>query len=154
MNQLVDDLVAMYDNSDDDNAEKERSLAAHLALELSRNASDALRSHASAVLPTAFVGRFDDVPQVKKRWEEVWEENASGASATLRLYLEEVWSKCAHGLSSAQYQRKRQGAAAAAAAAKAAPEVVKGKASDILEALLKELPGRVWEGKELSLIHI
>ena len=148
VNQLVDDLVAMYDNSDDDNAEKGRSLAAHLALELSRGASDALRSHAAAVLPTAFVGRFDDVPQVKKRWEEVWEENSSGASSTLRLYLDEVWGKCAHRLASAQYQQKKQGAAAAAAATKAAPEIVKGKVPDILEALLKELPGRVWEGKE------
>jgi|AntAceMinimDraft_1070359.scaffolds.fasta_scaffold03942_4 proteasome component ECM29 len=148
VNQLIEDLVAMYDASDEDGAEKGRGLAAHLALELSRSASDALQSHAAAVLPMAFVGRFDDAPAVKKRWEEVWEENASGASSTLRLYLDEVWAKCASRLSSAQYQQKKQGAAAAAAAAKAAPDVVKGKAPEILEALLVELPGRVWEGKE------
>ena len=147
---LVKDLVAMYEADDDDasDGDKGRVLAAHLALELSRNASDALTSHAAGVLPLAFVGQHDEHPAVKKRWQEVWEENASGTSATLRLYLEEVWGLCAAMLSSAQYRRKRQGAAAAAAAAKAAPDVLAVKVPDVLDALLRELPGRVWEGKE------
>lgn len=149
--QLVEDLVGMYDKTGDDsdtNAEKERGLAALLALELSRNASDALSRHATKILPLAFVGRFDETKQCASRWEEVWEENAAGASSTLRLYLDEILGACASRLSSAQYRIKRQGAAATAAAAKAAPDVVRLRSPEMLKGLLKELPGRVWEGKE------
>ena len=132
VNQLVNDIVAKYEDEKDGD-DKPRTLAAQLALELSRGASDALKDHAAAILPVAFVGRFDDAAAVKKRWEEVWEENSAGASTTLRLYLDEVWVKCAARLNSAQYQSKRQGAAAAAAAAKAAPDVVATKAPEMLE---------------------
>ena len=153
--QLVQDVVCMYDvsASDDDagsgDAEKRRALASRLALELSRNASDAVAKHAASVLPLAFVGRFDDAESVAKRWQEVWEENASGASATMRLYLDEILAACFARLTAAQYRVKAQGAAATAAAAKAAPEVVKPRAPEMLRALLAELPGRVWEGKRV-----
>ena len=97
VNQLVTDVCEMYDGDDQDAAEeseKKRLLAAHLALELSRNASDQLANHAAAVLPLAFVGRHDENAACKKRWEEVWEENAAGQSATLRLYLDEICAAC------------------------------------------------------------
>ena len=155
--QLVQDVVSMYDSASDDDSgsgdaassEKRRALASHLALELSRNASDAVAKHAASVLPLAFVGRFDDAESVAKRWQEVWEENASGASSTLRLYLDEILAACASRLGAAQYRVKRQGAAATAAAAKAAPQVVKPRATEMLRGLMAELPGRVWEGKQV-----
>ena len=155
--QLVQDVVSMYDSASDDDSgsgdvassEKRRALASHLALELSRNASDAVAKHAASVLPLAFVGRFDDAESVAKRWQEVWEENAGGASSTLRLYLDEILAACASRLGAAQYRVKRQGAAATAAAAKAAPQVVKPRATEMLRGLLAELPGRVWEGKQV-----
>ena len=50
----------------------------------------------------------------------MWEENAGGASSTLRPYLDEILAACASRLGAAQYRVKRQGAAATAAAAKAA----------------------------------
>ena len=104
--QLVQDVVSMYDSASDDDSgsgdvassEKRRALASHLALELSRNASDAVAKHAASVLPLAFVGRFDDAESVAKRWQEVWEENAGGASSTLRLYLDEILAACASRL--------------------------------------------------------
>ena len=136
-----------YDDVDA-TAEKRRALAAHLAVELSRNASDALRDHAARILPLAFVGRFDQHAGCTRRWEEVWEENASGASSTVRLYLDEIVAACAARLTSAQYHVKRQGAAAMAEMAKVAPEVVAPKVPEMLELLLGELPGRVWEGKD------
>ena len=155
--QLVQDVVSMYDSASDDDSgsgdvassEKRRALASHLALELSRNASDAVAKHAASVLPLAFVGRFDDAESVAKRWQEVWEENAGGASSTLRLYLDEILAACASRLGAAQYRVKRQGAAATAAAAKAAPQVVKPRATEMLRGLMAELPGRVWEGKQV-----
>jgi proteasome component ECM29 len=151
--QLVRDVVAMYERAsdgDDDSEtnEKRRALASHLVLELSRNASDAVAKHACVVLPVAFVGRFDDAENVANRWREVWEENAAGASSTLRLYLDEILSLCASRLTAAQYRVKRQGAVAVAAAAKAAPDVVTPRAPEMLRWLTAELPGRVWEGKE------
>ena len=148
VHRLVEDLAEMYDDVDGDAAEKRRALAAHLALELSRNASDALRDHAARILPLAFVGRFDQHAGCTRRWEEVWEENASGASSTVRLYLDEIVAACAARLTSAQYHVKRQGAAAMAEMAKVAPEVVAPKVPEMLELLLGELPGRVWEGKD------
>ena len=148
VHRLVEDLAEMYDDVDDDDAEKRRALAAHLAVELSRNASDALRDHAARILPLAFVGRFDQHAGCTRRWEEVWEENASGASSTVRLYLDEIVAACAARLTSAQYHVKRQGAAAMAEMAKVAPEVVAPKVPEMLELLLGELPGRVWEGKD------
>ena len=150
VNQLVEDAAVSYEAVDDDNHERRATLATALCLELSRNASDALRDHATKILPLAFVGRFDEDEKRRRRWEEVWEENASGASSTCRLYLDEILASSLKRLGSSQYQVKRQGAAALAGLAVAAPDVVAGagKVPAILDALLKELPGRVWEGKE------
>ena len=148
VNQLVEDVAAAYESVDDDNHERRATLAAALALELSRNASDALRDHATKILPLAFVGRFDADDKRRKKWEEVWEENSSGASSTVRLYLDEILASALARLGSSQYQIKRQGASALAGLATAAPDVVAGKAPEMLAALTKELPGRVWEGKE------
>ena len=156
--QLVQDVVSMYDSASDDDSgsgdvassEKRRALASHLALELSRNASDAVAKHAASVLPLAFVGRFDDAESVAKRWQEVWEENAGGASSTLRLYLDEILAACASRLGAAQYRVKRQGAAATAAAAKAAPQVVKPRATELRRGLRAALPGRGGEGKQVG----
>ena len=148
VNQLVDDVAAAYESVDDDNHERRATLAAALALELSRNASDALRNHATKILPLAFVGRFDVDEKRRNKWNEVWEENSSGASSTVRLYLDEILASALARLGSSQYQIKRQGAEAIAGLATAAPDVVSGKVPAMLAALTKELPGRVWEGKE------
>ena len=139
VHRLVEDLAEMYDDVDGDAAEKRRALAAHLALELSRNASDALRDHAARILPLAFVGRFDQHAGCTRRWEEVWEENASGASSTVRLYLDEIVAACA-----ADHLRAvpRQATGAAAMAEMAGGTEVALKVPEMLELPLGELGPR------------
>ena len=70
VNQLVEDAAVSYEAVDDDNHERRATLATALCLELSRNASDALRDHATKILPLAFVGRFDEDEKRRRRWED------------------------------------------------------------------------------------
>jgi len=143
VNALALDIVRLSKSE----SENERAVAAQLALELSRSAPDALRPQATLVLPLAFVGSYDTETAGKKRWIEVWDENAGGVTNTLRIYFDEICSITVEYLTAKQWQRKRQAAEVFAAIASKAPEVMSSKANEIMAMLIAELPGRIWEGK-------
>ena len=128
-------------------AEKERAVAAQLALELSRSAPDALRPQATLILPLAFVGAYDTEAAGSKKWNEVWDENAGGVTNTLRIYFDEIRDITTKYLMAKQWQRKRQAAEVFSAIASKAPDVMSTKANEIMGMLIAELPGRIWEGK-------
>jgi proteasome component ECM29 len=143
VNELSLEIVRLFKSE----VEQERSIAAQLALELSRNAPDALSPQKTLVLPLAFVGAHDTEDAGKSKWNEVWEENSGGVSATLRLYFDEILELAYEYLSAKQWQRKRQAAEVFTTVAKRSPDVLGAKVVDITTRLLAELPGRLWDGK-------
>ena len=143
VNALAQEIARLFKSD----TETERAVAAQLALELSRNAPDALSPQKTLVLPLAFVGSYDSIDAGKKKWSEVWEENSGGVSASLRVYFDEILAITFEYLAAKQWQRKKQGAEVFAAISRASADVIATRADDVMTRLLAELPGRIWEGK-------
>ena len=41
-------------------------------------------------MPTAFMAKSDDEPDVAAVWGDVWEDSGSSAAASLRLYMADI----------------------------------------------------------------
>jgi len=149
--KLCQEVVALYAEPGDRPA---RFVAALLARELARGASEAFAKHAATVLPLAFLAQSDEEKDVAGLWGEVWEEGTTGGAAALRLYAADIVPLLTAGLSSQQWGRKRAAADAAAAAAEASPDALAPYSCTVATALQAELPGRLWDGKEAVLASL
>ena len=143
VNALVQEIVRLSKSETDG----ERGIAAQLSLELSRSAPDALSPQKTFVLPLAFIGAHDSEESGQSKWREVWDENSGGVSASLRLYFDEILKNTSDLLNSSQWHRKRQAAKVFTEIALKSPDVIAPKAQEVMDTLVSELPGRIWEGK-------
>lgn len=149
--KLVDRIVEFSGSED----AQERSLASSLAVGLWRKSPDTARKHASAMLPIAYMGRYEtdeDAKGAGSNWKEVWGEGAPSTEAGLRLYAKEITQICEHRLAtSTQYRVKRSAAAALGALAGASNESVDIRyLAQSAKALLSTLPGHIWDGKVVA----
>ncbi|GAB4815511.1 hypothetical protein N2152v2_002557 [Parachlorella kessleri] len=145
----VASLLEMYGAEDAD--ANTRLVAGLLLRELGKEAGDVFSKHAPTVAPLAFMAQCDDDADVAAMWHDVWEESATSGGAGLRLHVKEIAQLITAGLQSAQWGRKKSAAAALKKACAAAPDALQPLASALMETLLKELPGRLWDGKEVVL---
>ena len=130
----------------------ERSLSSYLAVGLWRSSPETARRHATALLPVAYMGRYetdDDAKGAGTNWKEVWGEGCPSTEAGLRLYAKEITHICTNRLmTSSQYRVKRSAAAALGALAEASNETVDIRyLCQSAFALLQALPGHIWDGK-------
>lgn len=150
--KLVGDCLEMYGAEDaDDNA---RLVAGLLLRELGKEAGDVFAQHAGALAPQAYLAQCDGSADVASMWQEVWEECATSAGAGLRVHVQEIAQLITCGLQSGQWGRKKGAALALDRACTAAPDAVQPLATALMESLLKELPGRLWDGKEAVLVAV
>eukprot|EP01018_Ginkgo_biloba_P028633 Gb_39359 [translate_table: standard] len=98
-----------------------------------------------------FVFRFDDEKEVSTLFDEVWEENISSESVALQLYLPEIVSVLCDGMLSSSWANKKKSAKAVIKLAEVLGELLAPFVQELLKCLLKEIPGRIWEGKEVVL---
>ncbi len=140
----------MADLAGSDDA-KDRALASFLAIGLWRQAPDIAKKHGSALLPVAYMGMFetDCGEDVVTNWVDVWNEGCPSSDAGLRIYATEICDICVERLeSSTQYKVKQCAAVSLGALADASNSSVN---VDLLakaaSALLKALPGRMFDGK-------
>lgn len=131
---------------------QKRSLASSLALGIWQRSPDTARKHATAMLPVAYMGRYETDEAAKaasSNWKDVWNEGAPSSEAGLRLYAKEITQICTDRLAtSSQYRVKRSAAAALGALAEAANENVDVRyLRQAAKGLLEVLPGHIWEGK-------
>lgn len=148
VSKVVDKIVELSESEDP----RERSLASSLALGLWSKSSDTARQHGSAMLPIAYMGKFEtdeDAKGAGLNWTEVWNEGAPSAEAGLRIYAGEITAICANRLAtSTRYRVKRSAAVALGALAEASNESVDVKfLSQAAKALVDALPGHIWDGK-------
>ena len=154
----VDKNVALWLNvygSDDSTAdESSRAVSGLLLRALAREAPEIFARYAAEVAPVAYMAQYDSEVSAAAVWAEVWEESTTSVGAGLRLHAAAVLEKVQEALRSSQWGRKKAAAAAAAKACSAGGDAVAPYAPQLMAALLAELPGRLWEGKEGVLMAI
>lgn len=140
--------------SADDADESARAVSGLLLRALAREASDVFARYAAEVAPVAYMAQFDPEPTVAALWGEIWEESTTSVGAGLRLHAGAVLESVQAGLKSGQWGRKKAAAAAAAKACVSGGDAVGPYALQLMTALLAELPGRLWDGKETVLAAV
>uniref|UniRef100_A0A0E0F2B9 EF-hand domain-containing protein n=1 Tax=Oryza meridionalis TaxID=40149 RepID=A0A0E0F2B9_9ORYZ len=115
------------------------------------NAADILSGYNAVVLPVIFASRFDDDKDIGALYGELWEDIPSSERVTLHIYLPEIISLLCDSMSSSSWAGKRKSAKAIKKLCDALGESLSVHHNNILESLLKELPGRFWEGKDAIL---
>ncbi|KAL6906048.1 hypothetical protein ACP4OV_003649 [Aristida adscensionis] len=115
------------------------------------NAADVLSGYNAAIIPVVFVSRFEDDKDTSALYEELWEDIPSSERVTLTLYLPEIVSLLCDCMSLSSWAGKRKSAKAIKTLCDVLGESLSPQHHNILKSLLKELPGRFWEGKEAIL---
>uniref|UniRef100_A0A0D9XNV0 Uncharacterized protein n=1 Tax=Leersia perrieri TaxID=77586 RepID=A0A0D9XNV0_9ORYZ len=115
------------------------------------NAADVLGGYNAVVIPVIFASRFDDDKDLSALYGELWEDIPSNERVTLQLYLPEIISLLCDCMSSSSWAGKRKSAKAIKKLCDALGESLSVHQNNILKSLLKELPGRFWEGKDAIL---
>ncbi|KAJ9146595.1 hypothetical protein P3X46_028837 [Hevea brasiliensis] len=114
-------------------------------------ASDVVSGYHAVIFPVIFISRFDHDKYVSGLFEELWEDNMSGERITVQLYLGEIVSLICEGFASSSWARKRKSAQAICKLSEVLGESLSSCCHVLLEALMKEIPGRLWEGKDTLL---
>jgi proteasome component ECM29 len=152
----VDKYVASWLEaySADDADESTRAVSGLLLRSLARESGDLFSRYAADVAPVSYMAQYDPDEQVAIIWADLWEESTTSVGAGLRLHAGAVLDKVQEGLKSSQWGRKKAAAAAAAKACDAGGDALIPYAPKLMESLLAELPGRLWEGKEAVLMAL
>uniref|UniRef100_A0A0E0BNM0 Uncharacterized protein n=1 Tax=Oryza glumipatula TaxID=40148 RepID=A0A0E0BNM0_9ORYZ len=144
--KLIEDTTSLH------LGEKNAQLSAAILIKsYLSNAADILSGYNAVVLPVIFASRFDDDKDIGALYGELWEDIPSSERVTLQLYLPEILSLLCDSMSSSSWAGKRKSAKAIKKLCDALGESLSVHHNNILESLLKELPGRFWEGKDAIL---
>ncbi|OEL19793.1 Proteasome-associated protein ECM29-like protein [Dichanthelium oligosanthes] len=144
--RLIEDTTSLHSGGNNDQLSGAILIKAYLS-----NASDILGGYNAVVIPVIFVSRFDDGKDTSALYEELWEDLPSSERVTLTLYLPETVSLLCDCMSSSSWADKRKSAKATKKLCDVLGESLSAHHHNILKSLLKELPGRFWEGKDAIL---
>ncbi|XP_024047567.1 proteasome-associated protein ECM29 homolog isoform X4 [Citrus clementina] len=147
--KLIEETAALH--IDDKNSQISCAI---LLKSYSSVASDVLSGYHAVIVPVIFISRFEDDKYVSDLFEELWEENTSGDRVTLQLYLGEIVSLICEGIASSSWSSKRKSAKAICKLGEILGESLSNYHHVLLESILKEVPGRLWEGKDALLYAI
>ncbi|XP_059624994.1 uncharacterized protein LOC132268214 [Cornus florida] len=144
--KLIEDTAVLHTGDRNDQIS-----CAILLKSYSSIATDILSGFHAAIIPVIFVSRFEDDKNVSSLFEELWEENMSSERVTLQLYLGEITSLICEGLVSSSWASKKMSAQAISKLSEVLGESLSPYSDDLLKSLMKEVPGRLWEGKDALL---
>ncbi|KAM4096438.1 hypothetical protein ACJW30_08G104900 [Castanea mollissima] len=114
-------------------------------------ASDVMSGYHAAIVPVIFLSRFEDDKHISGLFEELWEESTSGERITLQLYLGEIVSLICESITLSSWASKRKSALAICKLSEVLGESMSSYYQILLQSLMKEVPGRLWEGKDALL---
>ncbi|KAL2316898.1 hypothetical protein Fmac_030774 [Flemingia macrophylla] len=147
--KLVEDTAALHAG------DKNSQIACALLLKnYSSMAADVIGGYHAVIIPVVFISRFEDDKIVSSLFEELWEEYTSGERITLHLYLGEIVSLICEGMSSSSWASKRKSAQAICRLSEVLGESLSSHYEVLLQSLMKEIPGRLWEGKDVLLLAV
>ncbi|TVU50759.1 hypothetical protein EJB05_02148, partial [Eragrostis curvula] len=144
--KLIEDTTSLHLGGKNDQLSGAILIKAYLS-----NAGDILSGYNAAIFPVIFASRFDDDKDTSALYEELWEDIPSSERVTLTLYLPETVSLLCDCMSSSSWAGKRKSAKAIKNLCNTLGESLSAHHHNIVKSLLKELPGRFWEGKEAIL---
>ncbi|MED6172000.1 hypothetical protein PIB30_046082 [Stylosanthes scabra] len=147
--KLVEDTAALH--AGDKNSQ---IACAYLLKSYSSVASDVVGGYHAVIIPVIFLSRFEDDKSVSNVFEELWEEYTSGERVTLNLYLGEIVSLICEGMSSSSWASKKKSAQAICRLSEVLGDSLSSHHEVLLQSLMKEIPGRLWEGKEVLLLAL
>ncbi|XP_073008804.1 uncharacterized protein [Typha latifolia] len=147
--KLIEDTAALH------LGERNAQISGAVLLKAYMNlAADVLSGYHAIVIPVIFLSRFEDDKDINALYEELWEDNSSSERVTLQLYLAEIVSLICDCISSSSWACKRKSAKAIKKLSDILGESLSAYYQNLLECLLKELPGRFWEGKDVILYAV
>ncbi|KAK9169653.1 hypothetical protein Syun_001793 [Stephania yunnanensis] len=147
--KFIDDTVLLH--TGDRNAQIS---CAVLLKNYTRLAADVLSGFLASIFPIIFIGRFEDDKDVCSLFEELWEENTSTERVTLQLYLGEIVELLNEGITSSSWASKKKSARGIRKLSEVLGDSISSHYNVLLQSLLKEVPGRLWEGKDSILFAI
>ncbi|XP_068658632.1 uncharacterized protein [Aristolochia californica] len=115
-------------------------------------AADVVSGHHAVIYPVIFVERFEDDKDISGLFEELWEEKSSSERAALQLYLDEIVSLLCNGIASSSWASKKKSANAIKKLCEVLGDSLSSFHNVLVTCLLREMPGRLWEGKE-AILH-
>ncbi|CAG8663072.1 17683_t:CDS:10, partial [Racocetra persica] len=143
--RLIEHLKKVYCEN---NEQEIRSISGITALEVSKHASDKLKQIYVEILPLAYYGLHDSDTGIKNVWNEVWDENTTGSTSAIKLYLKELIDLLSTLLESPLWQTKHQAATTIADIAKIIEKSLLPYMTQVIPLLMNSLSGRTWVGKE------
>ncbi|XP_050283087.1 uncharacterized protein LOC126723567 [Quercus robur] len=144
--KLIEETAALH--TGDRNAQISCAI---LLKSYSSMASDVVSGYHAAIVPVIFLSRFEDDKYISGLFEELWEENISGERITLQLYLGEIVSLICESITLSSWASKRKSALAICKLSEVLGESMSSYYQILLQSLMKEVPGRLWEGKDALL---
>ncbi|XP_051141908.1 uncharacterized protein LOC127258894 isoform X2 [Andrographis paniculata] len=141
--KLIEDTANLHSGDRND-----QIACAILLKSYASTAPDVLNGYHAIIVPVIFISRFEDDKMISSLYEELFEENMSSERITLQLYLEEIVALINNGIVSSSWASKKKASKAICKLSEVLGESLSSHHSLLLTSLMKELPGRLWEGKE------
>jgi proteasome component ECM29 len=127
-----------------------RTVSAEIVHAISKVSNDVFMRFATAFLPFAFIGKQDDVEDVKSRFGQAWRDNVGGSGA-VALYLAEIVDLIASNIHSTQWAIKHACCLAVAdlvTSMQSQGQYTTAQAEAVWPVVEAALAGKTWEGKE------
>ncbi|KAI8330892.1 armadillo-type protein [Chlamydoabsidia padenii] len=142
---LVKHLKKLYIEDEDENS---HVTAAVTSVEITRFATDRIKSLSSDIVPLIYFGEHDPDEQLKKLWQDAWENLTSGTRSMVTLYTDEILQFIQPLLNSASWTIKQTAALTIADMCKSGGKEIEKHASKLMPVIVSTLATRSWNGKE------
>jgi len=119
---------------------------------MSRNASNILKNFNKDIVPLIYIGKNEPIEELKKQFDEIWDE--IGSQSTVTLYLQEMVDFSSKHLASSSWNLRRSVALAIVSISEAVGKNFNPYFDQIIKLLIEGLGGRIWKGKESFLLAI
>lgn len=145
----VDSWLQAYKNED---ADDQKSIVSGTILRsIAIESPDLFLRYANEVAPVAYLASKDRNESVSMIWKDIWDESTTAVGSGIRYYVSEILEIVLKLLKSSQWAKKEIAGQAMIQISDVAGDLLGPHLVIIVKSLLDELPGRLWEGKDVML---
>lgn len=151
---VIQQILNLYMQNIDEGKSEESHYASGVLMEnIAKHVPAIIKKFSELTLPVIFVARHDESKRVSAIWENVWEEiMTTSPRDTIRLYIEQIAETCIQLLNHQSWKMKKQGGQGLNEVGTLLSfDINQTQRTKIITNLLTNIPGRVWEGKEVLL---
>lgn len=145
----VDSWLQAFKNED---ADDQGSIVSGTILRaIAIESPDLFLRYANEVAPIAYLASQDCNESVSVIWKDVWDESTTAVGSGIRYHVSEIINIVLKLLKSGQWAKKEIAGQAIIQISDVAGDLLGPHLVIVIKSLLDELPGRLWEGKEIIL---